>query len=78
MSCPCQVHIEFSDEKDSISLERPPQEVERAKDALETFTKDLVSTAQMEIEKRLLVLLWACPGPSCLKLDLPFPKSGWR
>lgn len=38
-----QVHVEFSDEKDSVSLEGPPQEVEKAQESLETFIRELVS-----------------------------------
>ena len=38
-----KVHVEFSDEKDSVSLEGPPQEVEKAKESLETFIHELVS-----------------------------------
>ena len=40
---PIQVHVEFSDEKDSVSLEGPPQEVEKAQESLETFIRELVS-----------------------------------
>jgi len=36
-----KVHVEFSSAKDSITLEGPPQEVDRAREALETFTKEL-------------------------------------
>lgn len=36
-----KVHVEFSDEKDSVSLEGPPQEVEKAKESLETFIHEL-------------------------------------
>ena len=35
--------MEFSDEKDSVSLEGPPQEVEKAQESLETFIRELVS-----------------------------------
>lgn len=36
-----KVHVEFSDEKDSVSLEGPPQEVEKAQESLETFIREL-------------------------------------
>jgi len=37
-----QVHVEFSGEKDAIVLDGPPEEVERAREALETFIRELV------------------------------------
>jgi hypothetical protein len=40
---PPQLHIEFSDDKDKITLEGPPQQVDQARDALETFARELVS-----------------------------------
>ena len=44
-----QVHVEFSDEKDSVSLEGPPQEVEKAQESLETFIRELVSKQLIHI-----------------------------
>ncbi|KAK3718445.1 hypothetical protein QZH41_014445 [Actinostola sp. cb2023] len=36
-----KVHVEFSGEKDAIVLDGPPEEVERAREALETFIREL-------------------------------------
>lgn len=41
--------MEFSDEKDSVSLEGPPQEVEKAQESLETFIRELVSKQLIHI-----------------------------
>ena len=40
-----QVHIEFTEGKDKISVEGPPAEVEQAQKALEEITSDLVGIA---------------------------------
>ena len=37
-----QVHIEFTDGEDKITVEGPPEEVEEAKASLEELTKELV------------------------------------
>ena len=37
-----QVHIEFTDGEDKITVEGPPEEVEEAKTSLEELTKELV------------------------------------
>ena len=37
-----QLHIEFSDDKDKITLEGPPQQVDQAREDLETFARELV------------------------------------
>ncbi|XP_031553878.1 vigilin-like [Actinia tenebrosa] len=39
-----KVHVEFSSEKDSIVLDGPPEEVERAREALETFIRELIAS----------------------------------
>jgi len=39
-----KVHVEFNDEEEVVSLEGPPAEVAQAKEAFETFTRDLVSS----------------------------------
>lgn len=38
-----QLHIEFSDDKDKITLEGPPLQVDKAREALETFARELVN-----------------------------------
>lgn len=38
-----QVHIEFTDGQDKITVEGPPEEVDLAVKALESVVKDLVS-----------------------------------
>ena len=40
--CDGQVHIEFTDGEDKITVEGPPEEVEEAKASLEELTKELV------------------------------------
>lgn len=50
-----KVHVEFSDEKDTITLEGPPQEVERAREALETFTRELKASmafAEISVDQK--------------------------
>ncbi|EDO37476.1 predicted protein [Nematostella vectensis] len=37
-----KVHVEFSDEKDSITLEGPPEQVESARESLEAFIRELI------------------------------------
>lgn len=44
-----QLHIEFVDDKDKISLEGPPQQVEKAREALETFARELVRPSHTPI-----------------------------
>lgn len=39
-----KVHVEFSGEKDVIVLDGPPEEVERAREALETFIRELIAS----------------------------------
>ena len=47
LGCLCsrvQVHIEFTDGEDCISLEGPTEEVEQAQAQIQEIIKDLVST----------------------------------
>ena len=37
-----KVHVEFNSDLDKIILEGPPEQVQQAKEAFETFTDDLV------------------------------------
>jgi len=37
-----KVHVEFSSDSDKIVLEGPPDQVQQAKEAFDTFTSDLV------------------------------------
>lgn len=37
-----KVHVEFNSDLDKIILEGPPEQVQQAKEAFETFTEDLV------------------------------------
>ncbi|XP_028393842.1 vigilin-like [Dendronephthya gigantea] len=48
-----KLHIEFSDDKDKITLEGPPQQVDKAREALETFARELRATmdfAEVEVD----------------------------
>ena len=50
-----QVHIEFTDGKDKIVVEGPPEEVNCARQALEERTKDLLSRmafAEIEVDQK--------------------------
>ena len=38
-----KVHVEFNSDLDKIILEGPPDQVQQAKEAFDTFTDDLVS-----------------------------------
>lgn len=48
-----KVHVEFNDEEEVVSLEGPPAEVAQAKEAFETFTRDLVSFQKRTIRVRM-------------------------
>jgi hypothetical protein len=43
-SCLVQVHVEFSDGGDVIKIEGPPDESEKAREALENQAKELIRT----------------------------------
>ena len=41
-----KVHVEFNSDLDKIILEGPPEQVQQAKEAFETFTDDLVCVCE--------------------------------
>jgi len=50
-----KVHVEFSGEKDAIVLDGPPDEVERAREALETFIRELIASmafAEIHVDQK--------------------------
>lgn len=42
-TCPAQVHVEFLDAGDTIKVEGPPDEADRARELLENQVRDLVA-----------------------------------
>lgn len=45
-----KVHVEFNSDRNKIILEGPPDQVQQAKEAFETFTDDLVSSCVSTLE----------------------------
>ena len=75
-----QVHIEFTDGEDKITIEGPPEQVEEARVKLEAITADLVSgerTSRRRSRWRRRGLNWRRSPPTwCVESELVAAGAG--